>query len=75
MSQESLKSKTIKGTFWSAADTFLGQGVSFVVGIILARLLSPAEYGLIGMCLIVNSLLEEFVDGGYSTSIIRKKCK
>lgn len=70
---ESLKNKTIKGTFWSAADTFLGQGVSFVVGIILARLLTPEEYGLIGMCLIVNAILEGFVDSGFSTSIIRKK--
>lgn len=73
MTQESLKNKTIKGTFWSAADAFLGQGVSFVVGIILARLLTPAEYGLIGMCLIVNAILDGFVDSGFSTSIIRKK--
>lgn len=73
MAQESLKNKTVKGTFWSAADAFLGQGVSFVVGIILARLLSPDEYGLIGLCLIVNAVLEGFVDSGFSTSIIRKK--
>lgn len=70
---ESLKNKTIKGTFGSAADTFLGQGVSFVVGIVLARLLTPEEYGLIGMCLIVNAILDGFVDSGFSTSIIRKK--
>ena len=49
MSQQSLKDKTIKGTMWSAADAFLGQGVTFLVGIVLARLLSPDEYGLIGI--------------------------
>lgn len=43
---ESLKNKTIKGTFWSATDAFLGQGVLFLVGIVLARLLSPKGYGL-----------------------------
>lgn len=72
MAKESLKNKTIKGTAWSAADTFLSQGVSFVIGIILARLLSPEEYGLIGLCLIVNAVLEGFVDSGFSTAVIRK---
>ena len=72
MAKESLKNKTIKGTAWSAADAFLGQGVSFVIGVILARLLSPEEYGLIGLCLIVNTVLAGFVDSGFSTTLIRK---
>lgn len=50
MHQESLKNKTIKGVGWSAADALLGQGVTFIVGLVLARLLSPDEYGLIGIC-------------------------
>lgn len=37
MPQQSLKDKTIKGTMWRAADAFLGQGVTFLVGIVLAR--------------------------------------
>ena len=73
MSQESLKSKTIKGTAWSAADAFLGQGVTFLVGIVLARLLSPDEYGLIGICLIFNTVLCGIVDSGFSNALIRKK--
>ena len=73
MSQESLKSKTIKGTAWSAADAFLGQGVTFLVGIVLARLLSPDEYGLIGICLIFNTVLSGIVDSGFSNALIRKK--
>ena len=72
-SQESLKSKTIKGTAWSAADAFLGQGVTFLVGIVLARLLSPDEYGLIGICLIFNTVLCGIVDSGFSNALIRKK--
>lgn len=70
---QSLKDKTIKGMFWSAADAFLGQGVTFVVGIILARILSPDEYGLIGICLIFNTVLNGIVDSGFSNALIRKK--
>ncbi|MST77469.1 hypothetical protein FYJ72_07220 [Prevotella copri] len=56
MQQESLKNKPIKGVGWSAADAFLGQGVTFIVGLVLACLLSPDEYGLIGICLIFTIL-------------------
>lgn len=73
MAEKSLKNKTIKGTAWSAADAFLGQGVTFIVGIILARLLSPDEYGLIGICLIFNTVLNGIVDSGFSNALIRKK--
>ena len=73
MEQESLRGRTLKGTFWSAADAFLGQGVSFLVGIVLARLLSPDEYGLIGICLIFTTVLNGIVDSGFSSALIRKK--
>lgn len=73
MSEQSLRTKTIKGVGWSAADAFLGQGITFVVGIILARLLSPEEYGLIGICLIFTTVLNGIVDSGFSNAIIRKK--
>lgn len=69
----SLKDKTIKGTFWSAADAFLGQGISFIVGLVLARLLSPEEYGLIGISLTFTIILNGVVDSGFSSSLIRKK--
>ena len=73
MSQESLKNKTIKGTAWSSADAFLGQGMTFLVGIVLARLLSPDEYGLLGICLIFTNVLNGIVDSGFSNALIRKK--
>lgn len=69
----SLKSKTVSGVGWSAADSFLGQGVSFIVGLVLARLLSPSEYGLIGIITIFTTILSGFVDCGFSSSLIRKK--
>lgn len=70
---ESLKKKTIRGVGWSAADAILGHGVTFLVGIVLARLLSPAEYGLIGIVTIFTSVLTGIVDSGFSNSLIRKK--
>ena len=73
MEQESLKNKTIKGVGWSAADAILGQGVTFIVGLVLARLLSPDEYGLIGICLIFTTVLNGIVDSGFSNALIRKK--
>ena len=72
MAEQSLKDKTVKGTFWSAADTFLAQGVTFVVGIVLARLLSPEEYGLIGIVTIFTTVMLGVVDSGFSNALIRK---
>lgn len=73
MAEQNLEGKTIKGAFWSAADAFLGYGVTFIVGIVLARLLSPAEYGLIGVCTIFTTILFGVVDSGFTTALIRKK--
>ena len=73
MPQQSLKNRTIKGVGWSAADAVLGQGVMFLVGLILARLLSPEEYGLIGICLIFTTVLNGIVESGFSNALIRKK--
>lgn len=72
MVEQNLKDKTVKGTFWSAADAFLGQGVTFIVGLVLARLLSPEEYGLIGIVAIFTTILLGFVDCGFGNALIRK---
>ena len=73
MAEQSLKDKTVKGTFWSAADAFLGQGVAFIVGIVLARLLTPNEYGLIGIVTIFTTVMLGVVDSGFSNALIRKQ--
>ena len=73
MSELSLKDKTIRGVGWSAADTFLGKGITFLVGLVLARLLSPDEYGLIGIVTIFTTVLLGFVDCGFSSALIRKQ--
>lgn len=73
MAEQSLKDKTVKGVGWSAADAFLGQGVTFIVGLVLARLLSPEDYGLIGIVAIFTTILTGIVDSGFSNALIRKK--
>lgn len=69
----SLKQKTINGLFWSFIDSFANQGVQFVVGIILARILSPREFGLIGMLTIFIAISQSFIESGFSSALIRKK--
>lgn len=68
-----IKSKTVSGVGWSFAESILGQGVTFLVGIVLARLLSPDEYGLIGIITIFVTVLDSIVDAGFSNALIRKK--
>lgn len=69
----SLKQKTVSGLLWSFVDTMAGQGITFVVGIILARLLSPREFGLIGMITVFIAVSESFINSGFSSALIRKK--
>lgn len=73
MQQESLKNKAIKGTVWSAVDNIVQYGVSFVVSIVLARLLTPDDYGLIGIILIFTAICNAIINSGFSTALIRKK--
>lgn len=73
MSETSLKNKTVSGVGWSAADALLGQGVTFIVGLVLARLLSPEEYGLIGIVTIFTTILLGFVDCGFGNALVRKQ--
>lgn len=73
MAGESLKSKTVKGMGWSALENVTRLGVTFVVSIILARLLSPKEYGLIGILTIFIAIFNAIVDSGFTNALIRKQ--
>lgn len=73
MQEESLKNKTLKGIGWSAIDNVAGYAVTFVVGIILARLLSPEDYGLLGLIGIFTAICSCFINAGFGTALIRKK--
>lgn len=70
---DDLKQKTIKGVSWSFIEQILARGVNFVIGIILARLLSPTDYGLVGMLGIFIAISQLFIDGGLGSALIRTK--
>ena len=68
----SLKQATTKGLFWSSVERFSNQGVQFVFSIILARLLSPSDFGIIAMITIFFAVAQSFVDSGFSNALVRK---
>lgn len=72
MDNNSLKGKTFKGLSWSLIDNIANQGITFIVGLVLARLLTPEEYGIIGIILIFIAIFNGIVDGGLSTALIQK---
>lgn len=69
----SLKKDTTKGVFWSLIERFGTQGVQFLVMLVMARLLSPNDYGVVGLLVVFVSIAQAFVDGGFSQALIRKK--
>lgn len=70
---DSLRQKTVKGTIWSAVGGFGVQGVSFIVTIIMARILTPEDYGLVGMLTIFIAVAQSLIDSGFSQGLIRKR--
>ena len=73
MAEQSLTNKTIKGVGWNSVDRIVNYGIGFLIGIVLARLLSPEEYGLIGIIGIFTAIFNIILDSGLSTALIRKK--
>ena len=68
-----LRSSSLAALRWSAIDVGGRQGIQFVVMLVLARLLSPAEFGLIGMLALFIALATSFVDGGFGSALVQRK--
>ena len=68
-----LKQKTVKGVVWSAVERFSIQGIQFVVMIFMARMLTPDDYGLVGMLAVFIAISQSFIDSGFSQALIRKQ--
>ena len=68
-----LKQKTLKGLGWSFIDNFVAQAISFIVSIILARLLVPSEFGVLGIITFFIAISTSFVDCGFGAALIQKK--
>lgn len=70
---QSLKKKAISGASWSLAGKILQNAGQFVIGIIMARLLTPAEYGLVAMATVFIAMSYTFVDSGFGIALIQRK--
>ncbi|PUU67525.1 flippase [Flavobacterium sp. WLB] len=75
MHNTSVKSVATKGIFWSAVDKFAVQIGQFVVGIVLARILLPEDFGLIGMIYIFIALSQTFIESGLGTGLIQRQSR
>ncbi len=69
----SLKSKATIAMLWSAVEKFSVQGGQFIIGVLLARILMPEDFGLIGMLSILIVLSQSIVDSGMGAGLIQKK--
>ena len=69
----SLKEKTLHGLSWSFIDNFVVKIISFVVGIVLARLIAPSEFGILAYIYFFVAISSSFVDCGFGAALIRKK--
>jgi len=70
---QDIKQKTKIGMFWNAFEKTAVQGISFVLNIILARLLTPHDYGTIGMIIIFLAFSNVFVDSGFTRALIQRQ--
>lgn len=73
MQSTSLKSIATKGIIWSAVDKFAIQFGQFIVGIVLARILVPEDFGLIGMLAIFVALSQTFIESGLGMGLIQRQ--
>ncbi len=68
-----LKQRAFKATLWSGGEIFLRQGLQFVISVALARLLTPAEFGLVALLALFTGVATVMVDGGFSAALIQRQ--
>ena len=67
------KNKVLNGLFWKVMENGGSQGIQFIISILLARLLSPEEYGVINLVLIFVTIANVIVQNGFGTALIQKQ--
>lgn len=73
MAENNLKIKVIRGLFWKILEQCGSQGIQFVVALVLARLMTPAEYGTISLITIFIAIANTFVQSGFATALVQGK--
>lgn len=70
---ESLKKQAVNGIAWTSVERFAQQIIQFVLGVAIARVLSPADYGIVGMTAIFFAIANTFIDSGFGGALIQKQ--
>ena len=70
MPDSSLKAKAVKGVMWSGFERFSTASINFIIGLIIARILSPKDYGIIAMLTIFMAISQSIIDSGFSNALI-----
>ena len=73
MNDKNIKTRTVANFFWRFAERSGAQGVSFIVSMVLARILSPEDYGVIALVTVFTTILQVFVDSGLGNALIQKQ--
>jgi O-antigen/teichoic acid export membrane protein len=71
--KESLGQQTIRGVGWSAIERLSYQGITFLIQIVLARHLTPDDYGVVAMLAIFLQIAQVFIDSGFANALIKKQ--
>lgn len=70
---ESITQQTVNSAKWNFTERIVTQGIQFLLGLVMARLLLPSDYGAVGMLAIFFAVSQTFIDSGFSSALIRKK--
>ena len=70
---DTLKHKILSGVLWQGLERIGSQGISFLISIVLARLLTPSEFGVLAIMMVFVAICGVFIDSGFSTALIQKK--
>lgn len=73
MNNSNLKNQVFSGLVWKFAERILAQGVSFIVSVVLARILMPSDYGIVALILVFINIANVFVTSGFSTALVQNK--
>lgn len=69
---ESLKNRTVNGVVWSAIDRFSALGIQIVCSLIIAHLLTPEDFGILGMITVFSAIGLVIIDSGFGLALIRR---
>ena len=73
MKESDIKDKAVSGMAWTGIERLATQAIQFIIGIIIARILMPSDYGIVGMLAIFMAIAQTFLDSGFASALIQKK--